>query len=134
MYVVVGPKNSVKFIIRFYFSHQLNGINTQGENIADNGGIKEAYKAYNKWVKRNGAELKLPGLKYSPNQMFWISSAQTWCAVARSNYNKNKITTGVHSPNEFRVIGPISNLAEFGIDFNCPSGTKMNPKEKCEVW
>jgi neprilysin len=61
----------------------LNGINTQGENIADNGGIKEAYKAYTKWVEKNGEEPQLPGLKYSPDQLFWIAAAQTWCSVYR---------------------------------------------------
>lgn len=54
----------------------LNGINTQGENIADNGGIKEAYLAYQK----HGKKVRLPGLDYSTDQLFWISAAQTWCA------------------------------------------------------
>jgi neprilysin len=62
---------------------ELNGINTQGENIADNGGIKEAYLAYKKFVDQNGEEPPLPGLNMTSNQLFWISAAQTWCSVSR---------------------------------------------------
>ena len=62
---------------------KLNGINTQGENIADNGGVLMAYRAYQKWVESNGVEETLPGLDFNPNQLFWISLAQTWCSVYR---------------------------------------------------
>ncbi|CRK97823.1 CLUMA_CG011199, isoform A, partial [Clunio marinus] len=112
---------------------KLNGINTQGENIADNGGIKEAYLAYKKYVKDNGAEQKLPGLNYTSNQLFWISAAQTWCSVYRPESMKMRITTGVHSPGMFRVLGPMSNMKEFAMDFHCPMGSPMNPVKKCEV-
>nr|CAH7760506.1 unnamed protein product [Callosobruchus chinensis] len=115
-------------------SLNLNGINTQGENIADNGGIKEAYLAYNKWSERHGREAQLPGLPFTPKQMFWISAANTWCAKYRPESLRLRILTGYHSPGQFRVQGPFSNSPYFAKDFNCPAGTKMNPKKKCLVW
>jgi len=141
---------------------QLNGINTQGENIADNGGIKEAYQAYQSWIDRNGPEKvinitnrgkygsyahnasftpplfiypqKLPGLKYTPNQLFWISAANVWCNKYRPESLKLRILTGVHSPGEFRVVGPLSNMKQFSKDFNCPAKSGMNAENKCYVW
>lgn len=47
---------------------------------------------------------------------------------------KNHIKTDVHTPNEFRVNGFISNMRSFASDFKCSEGAKMNPKHKCEVW
>ncbi|XP_055373967.1 neprilysin-2 [Condylostylus longicornis] len=113
---------------------RLNGINTQGENIADNGGIKESYYAYKEWAAENKPEPSLPGLPYTPSQMFWISAAQTWCSKYRKESMKMRIITGVHSPAEFRVLGPMSNMEEFSNDFNCPQGSRMNPIHKCKVW
>ncbi|XP_046670651.1 neprilysin-2 isoform X2 [Homalodisca vitripennis] len=113
----------------------LNGINTQGENIADNGGIKQAYRAYNHWVAQHGTESRLPGLQnLTPQQLFWVSAATTWCSVYRPETLRLRIVTGQHSPGEFRVRGPLSNRPEFARDFKCPSGSNMNPTHKCQVW
>ncbi|GIY26780.1 neprilysin-2 [Caerostris darwini] len=112
----------------------VNGINTQGENIADNGGLKEAYWAYHSWVKDHGKELQLPGLKYTPSQLFWISAANVWCGKYRPEVLKLRIISGSHSPPQFRVIGPMSNLPEFAKEFHCELDTPMNRKNKCQVW
>jgi len=56
-------------------SLRINGDLTLKENIADNGAIKEAYQAYEKYVHKFGEEAPLPGLKYTPKQLFWIAAA-----------------------------------------------------------
>lgn len=78
----------------------------------------------------------MPGLNYTPQQMFWISAGQVWCSVYRREAMENRVRTGVHSPGQFRVIGPMSNMQEFANDFNCAVGTTMNPppEDKCTVW
>merc|ERR550539_43054 len=136
--------NKAKCIINQYTNYTfpqldnlpLNGINTQGENIADNGGIKEAYRAYNEWVNTNGEEQLLPGLNFTPRQMFWISAANVWCSKSRPEALKLSVLTGTHSPDQFRVQGAFSNMDAFSEDFKCPSGSKMNPEKnlKCKVW
>ena len=62
---------------------QLNGKNTQGENIADNGGVHESFRAYKKSVDSLGPEPALPGLtQFTPEQMFFVSFSQVWCEIA----------------------------------------------------
>jgi len=112
----------------------VNGITTQGENIADNGGIKEAFRAYERVVEKYGPEPILPGLGYSQRQLMWISAATVWCSVRRPASLKNQVLTDPHSPGIYRTNGPFSNMPEFAQDWGCPVGSKMNPAKKCSVW
>lgn len=114
---------------------KINGIITQGENIADNGGLKEARRAYGRLVRETGAEPALPGLhQYSPEQMFWLTAANTWCSVVKKQSLKSRILTDSHSPSRARINIPFSNLEQFSADWNCPAGSNMNPAHKCSVW
>ena len=112
----------------------LHGIHTQGENIADNGGLKEAYLAYQKWTSINEIEPKLPGLNYTANQLFWLSVANTWCTVQRNESLKQDVLTDSHAPARYRVLLPLRNSDYFYKDFDCKEGTNMNPTHKCRVW
>jgi len=112
----------------------VNGINTQGENIADNGGGKEAYRAYNRLVEKYGPEPILPGLPYSQRQLYWLSTAQVWCSTKKPASLKNQVLTDPHSPTRFRVNGPFSNMPDFAADWGCPIGSPLNPVKKCNVW
>ncbi|ODM97501.1 Neprilysin [Orchesella cincta] len=116
----------------------VNGDLTLGENIADNGGLRESYRAYQKYVEENGQEGRLPGLEHlSTNQLFFLGYANIWCESITPEGLVNQILTDPHSPAEFRVKGPVRNNAEFAAAFSCPEDENgMNPPEEdeCTVW
>lgn len=54
----------------------MNGVTTLGENMADNGGMHQAFLAYNRHVALTGSEKRLPGLEeFSPQHLFFIAFA-----------------------------------------------------------
>merc|ERR1712121_596859 len=113
----------------------LNGKNTQGENIADNGGIRETYRAYLRSVESEGSEPRLPGLEmFTPKQMFFVSYAQAWCEIQTPESLLGQVLSDPHSPGRFRVVGPLGNSEDFQKEFNCPADAAMNRPEKCKLW
>ncbi|XP_028131382.1 endothelin-converting enzyme homolog isoform X3 [Diabrotica virgifera virgifera] len=112
----------------------INGNQTLGENIADNGGLKAAYHAYLQLMKNQSEPQQLPGLLLNHKQLFFVAFAQVWCSAATNEATLLQIEKDSHSPAKYRVIGALSNLKEFSEEFQCKPGSKMNPTNKCEVW
>ncbi|KAL7639847.1 UNVERIFIED_CONTAM: hypothetical protein RMT77_009260 [Armadillidium vulgare] len=113
----------------------LKGRLTLGENIADNGGLKASFQAYSEWAKQHPQhEQMLPGLNLTPPQMFFLGFGQVWCSAMTKEIAHLEILRDSHVLPEFRVRGSLSNSHEFAHAYNCPVGSKMNPKKKCVVW
>ncbi|KAK4881417.1 hypothetical protein RN001_004736 [Aquatica leii] len=112
----------------------LNSSNTKNEDLADIAGLKIAYESYNNWLNKNGPEQKLPGLEYSPKQLFWIAFAVTHCGKDTKKSMEHSIAHYYRSIDKFRVLGSLRNLDEFSRDFQCSSDSFMNNNQKCELW
>jgi len=116
------------------FGENIDGKQTLNENIADNGGIKLAYEAYQSWIKDNGKEERLPGLDFSVDQLFFIGYATPWCSVYKKQAALFQVKNDVHSYPKYRVLGPLSNFQKFADAFGCKRGSNINPYTKCSVW
>ena len=114
----------------------VNGELTQGENIADIGGVKLAYAALQKALDKNpqAREQKIDGL--TPEQRFFLSFAAIWRSKIREEDQKLRLNTDPHSPAQYRVNGPLSDLPEFAKAFNAPDGSPMvRPADKrVNIW
>ena len=88
----------------------INGRLTEGENIADIGGLKIAYLALEKSLAGKPRP-KIDG--FTPEQRFFLSFAQSWQRVMRPERERVLLTTDPHAPPRFRVLGPLADMPEF---------------------
>ena len=114
----------------------VNGELTQGENIADLGGLKIAYDAFLKALAANpgAADKKIDG--FTPLQRFYLGYAQVWRSNTRPEATKLRLKTDSHAPPELRVNAPLSNLPEFMAAFSCPPDSPMvrPANQQVKIW
>jgi putative endopeptidase len=111
----------------------INGAMTQGENVADLGGLTVSFNAFKKTEQYKKGKL-IDG--FTPTQRFYLSWAQVWKNNIRPDALKLRLKTDVHSPGEYRVIGPLSNLPPFFEAFDVKPGDPMRrPDDKLvKIW
>jgi putative endopeptidase len=111
-------------------SLHINGELTQGENIADLGGIMMGYEAFKKTGQYRNYEI-ISGL--NPDQRFFLGYAFAWMVNDRPEAIANQVRSNEHSPAKFRVIGPLANMPEFYKTFGIKTGDVMYRADSVRV-
>ncbi len=109
----------------------LNGKLTLGENVADNGGLRMAYRAYMK-AHPSAEGQTVDG--FTPAQRVFLGYAISRCENVSPELSRVLVRTDPHSPGKFRLIGPTVNMVEFQNAFSCKTGQPMAPENRCRVW
>jgi endothelin-converting enzyme/putative endopeptidase len=110
---------------------RINGKLTNGEDIADLGGIILAWMGWKAEVAGKALENR-DGL--TPEQRFFIGNAQWACGDERPESLRVKALTDPHSPGKYRVNGLMVNLPQFQEAFACKAGQPMVAEKRCRVW
>ena len=111
----------------------VNGQLTLGENIADLGGVKMAFKAYRSLRKDAHEGARRRRLHRGPAVLPRGRPGVVQQGCARPRRSAGSPSTP-HAPPKFRVYGALRNLPEFSQAFQCAAGTPMHPAQTCTVW
>ena len=112
-----------------------NGRLTQGEDTADNGGLRLGLMALENLYKARGKSIDAPeadGL--TARQRYFGAYAFSWCENERPDMDRMQITTNPHSIARYRVNFPLSNFDGFAKAFGCKQGQPMVRTPACKVW
>lgn len=114
-------------------SMHVNGEATQGENIADLGGVVMGYEAFKKTKQGKNNEM-INGL--TADQRYFLAYGYAWMVNRRPENLARQIMSDVHSPSEFRVNGPVVNIDEFYKAFNIQKGDKLwrDESQRIKIW
>jgi len=128
------PEDSIKFytktkmIVKQFNKYiavdslHINGELTQGENIADLGGTIMAYEAFKKTDQFKNNSI-IAGL--NPAQRFFLGYALAWMVNERPETVASQVKSNEHSPANYRVLGPLTNMPEFFSTFGIKKGDPL---------
>ena len=114
-------------------NYHVNGELTEGENLADLGGLNIAYDAFKK-TKQGQSDEQIDG--FTPDQRFFLSYARMWRANTSPEETILNIKTNPHSPTDVRVNVPVSNMEAWYKAFNIqPTDSLFRPADlRVRVW
>ena len=110
---------------------KINSKLTEGEDIADLGGLILAWMAW-KDQTRNTHLADRDAL--TPEQRFFVGYAQWACENERPEDLRVLATTDPHSPGRYRVNGLVVNMPEFQKAFSCKAVQPMAKENRCRIW
>lgn len=112
----------------------VRGDQTMGENIGDLGGLSIALHAYRMYLDDHGGGEEING--FTPEQRFFMGWAQVWRGIRTEDSMRNRLITGVHSPNQYRVNGVVRNMDDWYEAFNVTEGDDLYlpPDQRVNIW
>jgi putative endopeptidase len=112
-----------------------DGRLTQGEDTADNGGLRLALLALQSALAREGKSLSDKGSDgFTTLQRFFLAYAFSWCDQYRPELIRTLVLTDPHTYPKYRVNNVVSNMPEFKQAFGCHEGQKMVRQNFCRIW
>ncbi|CAF0711083.1 unnamed protein product [Brachionus calyciflorus] len=117
---------------KMYYGFEIDGTNSMQEQISDNFGFLIGFKTFLKEMEMNAhmSDILLPGINYTPEQLFFIRYSQSYCRkrdkLSQKDFEKYHV---IHEYRSFQV----SLIPEFKDTFKCSSNVFMNLTQ-CKIF
>ena len=112
---------------------KVNGRLTLGENIADHGGIRVSFLAFQNLMKKN----PLPNKDgFTPEQRFFLNYGYIWAGKITDEEARYRLKNDVHSPMDLRVNGQLPHQQSWYDAFGITKGDKLylEVSDRADIW